>query len=62
MGINMAQGVYTQQMVPVLLATIPLSLLASYLGVKILPRISQESFTRMTYVLLVVIGVLLLVL
>ncbi|MDD5807127.1 MAG: sulfite exporter TauE/SafE family protein [Eggerthellales bacterium] len=62
MGINLAQGVYTQQMVPVLLATIPLSLLASYLGVKILPRISQESFTRMTYVLLVVIGVLLLVL
>lgn len=44
-----------------LLVCIPLLILATWIGGKIQARISQKQFTKFTYILLVVIGIVLLV-
>lgn len=55
------QGHFTGDVVQVIVFCIPLAVLATVLGSKLQAKISQEKFLKLTYVLILVIGVLLLV-
>ena len=55
------QGHFTADVLQVIVFCIPLAVLATFAGSKLQKRISQEKFLKLTYVLLLGIGVLLLV-
>lgn len=55
------QGHFTGDVVQIIVFCIPLAVLATFLGSKLQAKISQEKFLKLTYVLILVIGVLLLV-
>lgn len=55
------QGHFTGDVVQIIVFCIPLAVIATFLGSKLQKRISQEKFLKLTYVLILCIGVLLLV-
>lgn len=59
--IALQQGYFTPDVVQVVLMCIPLAALATFLGNRLQRRISQEKFLKLTYVLLLCIGLVLLV-
>lgn len=55
------QGSFTGDVLQVIILCIPLAVLATFIGNRLQRRISQEKFLKLTYVLLLCIGVILLV-
>ena len=55
------QGYFSPDVVQVVLMCIPLAVLATFVGNRLQRRISQEKFLKITYVLLLCIGLILLV-
>ncbi len=60
-GIAFQQGHFTGDVVQIIVFCIPLAVLATFLGNKLQKKISQEKFLKLTYVLLLGIGLVLLV-
>ena len=54
-------GTFTAEIIGITLASIPILVVATFIGNLIVKRIKQESFLKLTYVLLVVIGVFMIV-
>ncbi len=59
-ALQFAQGNFTSDCLVMVAIAIPLLLVATWLGNKLQKRISQESFVKVTYVLLSVIGAILI--
>lgn len=57
--VSFGQGYFTSDVVMLVLICIPLAAAGTVLGNRIEKRVSQEAFLRVTYVLLLVVGVLL---
>ena len=55
------QGHFTGDVVQIIVMCIPLAIVATVLGNKLQKKISREKFLKLTYVLLLFIGVVLLV-
>ena len=60
-GAQLYQGHFTHEVWVMVLCCVPLIVLATVVGGKLAKRISQERFLKLTYVLLLVIGTVLLV-
>ena len=60
-GIAFQQGHFTGDVVQIIVFCVPLAVLATFLGSKLQKKISQERFLKLTYVLLLCVGVILLV-
>lgn len=60
-AIAFQQGHFTGDVVGIIVFCIPLAVLATFLGSRLQNHISQEKFLKLTYVLILVIGILLLV-
>lgn len=60
-GAQLYQGHFTHEVWVMVLCCVPLIVLATAMGGKLAKRISQERFLKLTYVLLLVIGTVLLV-
>lgn len=60
-GAQLYQGHFTHEVWVMVLCCVPLIVLATVVGGKLVKRISQERFLKLTYVLLLVIGTVLLV-
>lgn len=60
-GVAFAQGSYTGDVIQTLLLCIPLAVLATFAGNKLQTKISQGKFLKLTYVILLVMGGLMLV-
>lgn len=60
-GIAVQQGYFTMDVVQVVLMCIPAAVLATLLGNRLQRHLSQERFLKLTYVLLLCIGLILLV-
>ncbi|MFR1638602.1 MAG: TSUP family transporter [Eggerthellaceae bacterium] len=60
-GIAFQQGHFTGDAVQIIVFCVPLAVLATFLGSKLQKKISQERFLKLTYVLLLCVGVILLV-
>ena len=60
-GIAFQQGHFTGDVVQIIVFCVPLAVLATFLGSKLQKKISREKFLKLTYVLLLFIGVVLLV-
>ena len=55
------QGHFTGDVLQIIVFCIPLAVLATFVGSKLQKKISQEKFLKLTYVMLLAIGVILLV-
>ena len=60
-GAQLYQGHFTHEVWVMVLCCVPLIVLATVVGGKLAKRISQERFLKLTYVLLLCVGVILLV-
>lgn len=60
-GIAFQQGNFTGDVLQIIVLCIPLAVLATFLGNKLQKKISQEKFLKLTYVMLLCIGVILLI-
>ena len=60
-GIAVQQGYFTPDVVQVVLMCIPAAVLATLVGNRLQRHLSQERFLKLTYVLLLCIGLVLLV-
>ena len=54
------QGNFTEEVVQIVLMCIPVAVLATWIGNRLQKKISQEKFLKLTYVLLLIVGVMLL--
>jgi uncharacterized membrane protein YfcA len=59
-GIAIGQGQFSSDILPLVLACIPVALVSTWFGNRIAKRVSPERFFKLTFVFLLVIGVLLL--
>lgn len=60
-AISFQQGYFTEDVVQIVVWCIPLAVLATFIGNRLQRRISQEKFLKLTYVMLLLIGLILLV-
>lgn len=59
--IAVQQGHFTNEVIQVVLMCVPVAVLATWLGNRLQKKISQEKFLKITYVLLLFVGVMLLI-
>ena len=59
--IAFGQGSFTGEVVQIVLMCVPVAVLATWIGNRLQKKISQEKFLKLTYVLLLFVGVMLLV-
>lgn len=59
--IALSQGHFTGEVVQIVLMCVPLAVLATFIGNRLQRRISQEKFLKLTYVLLLFVGAMLLI-